>query len=360
MARDNNRIFYAVHAVGLAKFATTGVGDFKAASGVQSVGINTTFNLEQVFQLGQIEIYENIENIPDVEVTIEKVLDGAPLIQHLATQDASVGTLSGRFNNTRAMVNVAYYDDANSNASGVPLAQVHMSGMYVSSMNFSLPTDGNFTEACTLVGNDKTWSTGVGGDDLPYEEWGFGPTTYTDSGAPIAASGVQRRENLVMSGCIFPLEIPGMTVHSAGGYGGGENVLTGDKHAVHIQSINVATDLGRTELFELGKRGPYHRFADFPTEVTCSFEIVETELGDFIDAAAEGVNITDQKIFLLCSDGTRFDLGSNNKLASISSTGGETGGGNRTSTYNYSNFNRLTVVSKLDPVAGLRPDNFPT
>tara|TARA_R110000765_G_scaffold53309_5_gene106981 strand:+ start:985 stop:2067 length:1083 start_codon:yes stop_codon:yes gene_type:complete len=360
MARNNNRIFYAVHAVGLAKFATTGVGDYKAASGVQSVGINTTFNLEQVFQLGQIEIYENVENIPDVEVTIEKVLDGATLIQHLATADATVGTLAGRYNNNRAMVNVAYYDDANSNASGVPLAQVHMSGMYVSSMSFSLPTDGNFTESCTLVGNDKTWSTGVAGDDLPYNQWGFGPTSYTDTGAPVAASGVQRRENLVMSGCIFPTEIPGMTQHTVYGAGKGQNLLTGDKHAVHMQSINVATDLGRTELFELGKRGPYHRFADFPTEVTCSFEIVESELGDFIDAAAEGTNITDQTIFLLCSDGTRLDLGSNNKLASISSSGGETGGGNRTSTYNYSNFNKLTVSAKLDVVQGLKTATNPS
>ena len=359
MARNNNRIFYAVHAVGFSKFATTGANEYKPASGVQSVGINTTFNLEQVFQLGQIEIYENIENIPDVEVTIEKVLDGSPLIQHLSTQDATVGTLSGRYNNNRAMVNVAYYDDANSNASGTPLAEVHMSGMYVSSMNFSLPTDGNFTESCTLVGNDKVWSTGIGGDTIPYSKWGFAPSTYGDSGSPVAASGVQRRENLVMSGCIFPLEIPGMTAHSVYA-AGGENVLSGDKHSVHVQSINVATDLGRTELFELGKRGPYHRFADFPTEVTCSFEVVEKELGDFIDAAAEGVNITDQPIFLLCSDGTRLDLGTNNKLASISSTGGETGGGNRTSTYNYSNFNKLTVSAKLDPVVALQTATNPT
>jgi hypothetical protein len=356
----NNRVFYAVHAVGMAKFATTGVADYKPASGVQSVGINTTFNLEQVFQLGQLEIYENIENIPDVEVTIEKVLDGSPLIQHLGTQDATVGTLSGRYNNNRAMVNVAYYDDANSNASGTPLAQVHMSGMYVSSISFSLPTDGNFTESITLVGNDKVWSTGIAGDSIPYSSWGFGPSTYTDSSSPAAASGVMRRENLVMSGCIFPLELPGMTVHGTYGAGKGENVLSGDKYASHIQSINVSTDLGRTELFELGKRGPYHRFADFPTEVTCSFEIVENELGDFIDAASEGSNITDQSIFLLISDGTRIDLGGNNKLASISSSGGETGGGNRTSTYNYSNFNRLTISHALDPVVSLQTATNPS
>ena len=39
--------------------------------------MNSTFGLEQVFQLGQIEIYENIEGTPEVELTIEKVFDGA-------------------------------------------------------------------------------------------------------------------------------------------------------------------------------------------------------------------------------------------------------------------------------------------
>ncbi len=39
--------------------------------GVQSVSIGTTFNLEDVFHLGQLDAYENVEGIPDVEVSIE-------------------------------------------------------------------------------------------------------------------------------------------------------------------------------------------------------------------------------------------------------------------------------------------------
>ena len=38
------------------------------------------FNLEQAFELGQIQIYENIEGLHEVEVTMEKVLDGYPLL----------------------------------------------------------------------------------------------------------------------------------------------------------------------------------------------------------------------------------------------------------------------------------------
>lgn len=35
----------------------------------------------------------------------------------------------------------------------------------------------------------------------------------------------------------------------------------------HIQKINVSKDLGRTEIMELGRRGPYTRFVQFPVKV---------------------------------------------------------------------------------------------
>ena len=41
--------------------------------------------------------------------------------------------------------------------------------------------------------------------------------------------------------------------------------------------------------------------------------------------------------------GTVLNLGTANKLSSVSYTGGDTGGGNATVTYAYSNFNDLTV-----------------
>ena len=91
----NRRIFYACQAVGIASDGTT---DYEEVRGLQSVGINTTFNLQQVFEIGMISIYENIEGVADVEVTLEKVLDGFPLLYHLGTQGASSSTLVGRSN----------------------------------------------------------------------------------------------------------------------------------------------------------------------------------------------------------------------------------------------------------------------
>ena len=59
-----------------------------------------------------------------------------------------------------------------------------------------------------------------------------------------------------------------------------------------------------------------------------------------------------QAIDLYLREGARFDLGNKNKLASVTYGGGDAGGGNATVTYNYSNFNRLSVRHLQDP-AGL-------
>ena len=87
----NNRIFYAIHAVAVKENGTTPSneivpiiagedvvpsGRWEVVRGAQSVGMTTTFNYEQVFQLGQVEVYEYVELQPEIEFTIERVLDG--------------------------------------------------------------------------------------------------------------------------------------------------------------------------------------------------------------------------------------------------------------------------------------------
>ena len=331
---NNNRIFYAVHQAG---FSLIGAEDYTAVHGLQSVGITTTFNLEQVFELGQIELYENIENIPDIEVTLEKVLDGHPLIYELATSGATSNTLSGRSNN-QTDFSLSIFPDTYDAASGAnAITQVYCSGVYVSALTYTFPVDGNCTESVTLVGNDKTWASGAA---ITFD--GAFPVTLDD--APLATDGVQRRENVVMGAgagaSTFPTEIEGIN-------SSGKNISNGSTFNAHIQTITVSTNLGREELFELGRRGPYYRFVSFPTEVTCSIDITSSQ-GDLVDAQADpagGTNLTDQTIIIKTDDGTVVNLGTNNKLASVSYTGGDAAGGNVVTTYNYSNFNALTVTS---------------
>jgi hypothetical protein len=348
----NNRIYYAIQQVQLGESTNKTL-----VHGLQSVGITTNFNLEQVFELGQLAIYQNIENIPDIEVTLNKVLDGYPLLYVLATEKGSaINTslvavspdLAGR-SNSRVDMTLSIYPDTNTSATGTSIANVVCSGMYVSSVSYTFPVDGNFTEDLTLVGNNKVWGSTTSG--------GF--TGNDDS--PLAAEGVNRRQHLQMPACRFPTQIPGIT-----GSGVNQLVGNGSGHNVHFQNITVSTDLGREAIQELGTFAPYHRYVTFPVEVTCEFEVIAVN-GDSINATESGYytgtqesysvataastgcdnprfNLLNQKIYLETCEGTKLHLGTKNKLTSVNYTGGDTGGGNVTVTYSYSNYNDLIVA----------------
>jgi hypothetical protein len=363
----NNRIFYACQKAGI---APAGSYAFRTIRGLQTFGITTTFNLEQVFEIGQLAIYENIEGIPDVEVTLEKVMDGFSPVYLLATQGSPNSTLVGR-SNAICNLGVAIYADTAQSAYGAPLQEVHMSGMYVSSLGYNVTVDGNATESVTLVGNNKVW-VGVAGETVgTFTEYvnPAGGSIQNNDDQPMAISGsggVNRREDVLFGSnleahTILPPEIPGIIDK---GLGSGTNELDGDGHyGAHIQSINITADLGREELFELGRKGTYHRFVTFPVEVTSEITIIGTS-GDMISATEEGIysvagpcgryNLLDQWIILRLCEGLQVDCGSKNKLSTVGVTGGDAGGGNVEITYTYTNFNDMDVQHPLDPDATTR------
>ena len=106
----------------------------------------------------------------------------------------------------------------------------------------------------------------------------------------------------------------------------------------------MSTDFGQENIQELGRFGPYARYATFPIEVTCEFEVIATS-GDLINVSGNAPNLVGRDIRIQDTAGTILDLtGSTpNKLSSVSYSGGDTGGGNATITYSYSNFNVLLV-----------------
>lgn len=364
----NNRVYYAIQAAAMGRTPA-------AVRGLQSVGVTTNFNLEQVFELGQQAIYQNVEGIPDVEVTLNKVLDGSKSLYVFATESSSgLGansgalaaenpTLAGRSNARTDLYLGVFKDTLTSAKSGYPDAVMACSGLYVSSISYTFPVDGNFTEDLTLVGNSKIWSAGSA---LNVIHNVFG-TFATNNDEPDALTGVQRRQHLNMPNCRFPAQIPGIT-------SGGLNEVTtgGSGYKVHFQNITVSTDLGREPMFELGTMAAFHRYVTFPVEVTSEFEVLGGASGDAISAsesgyyiAASGIsntlssdlpglsssgctaryNLRDNSIYLETCEGTKIWLGHKNKLTSVNYTGGDTGGGNVSITYSFQTFNDFTVAS---------------
>lgn len=292
--------------------------------GVQSVDISTTFNLEQIFEFGQAEVYENVEGIPEVEITVERVLDGTRPLYFMATQDGA-GDLIGAVQNYAFNWALNIYNDNQFRASGTARQSVFGSGFVISNFTYTLPVDGNFTESITAVGSVKTWLNSAGTPDAAF--------TGVADNATVIGSGVQRREDYNITLSEVPTDLPGVNTTGAG---------NGAALVEHLQTITITVDVGREELFELGRKTPFFRTITFPIDVSTSFEVITAE-GDLIESTDANDNLTNQQITVVIADGMTFNMGNQNKLLSVEFGGGDTGGGSDTVTYNYQTSNAFTV-----------------
>lgn len=353
----NNRIYYASQAVQLRPTDAAGsaFGYWYHPLAVQSVGMTTNYTTEQTFQLGTVELYDNVETIPEVEVTINKIIDStAPL--YLMCMGGNTG-ISGAdsqnlvsLSNNRVHFRLGIYGDDQQYISGGATSSVLCSGMYLSSFNYTFPVDGNATEEVTLVGNSKIWNTGsVPGVQTSNFAAGniFAPGQIVSNINPSVSSGILRRQYLNVLESTLPLGSGG--IRSAAGT------------LPHIQNITISANLGREQINQLGKFGPYCRYATFPIEVTSEFEIIAQD-GDGMDAkdfandtfcGSLKKNLINKTIVINVCDADSantnnsmsFNLGSKNTLTSINYTGGDTGGGNATITYGFRNFNNFTITA---------------
>jgi len=315
------RIFYAVQALGI---DNSDAGSITWMKGVQSVGITTNFNLEQAFELGQLAIYQNIQNVPEIEVTAEKVIDGQTLLYSAAVQAGNAASgLVPATSQTAGLYLVIFDNTTKSSASGVPIGLVWCSGMRPSNVSYKFPVEGKSTESITFVGNDKKWIyPGNSGSNYPSIE-------NTGNYHAPTSSGIFRRQHFVASGSAFPVEV-------LAAVGSGK-----------VQNISVAADIKRENIFELGAFRPYTKYANFPIAVTTDFEVVALS-GDLVTAVGDYPALADNSIKLYFNNGgstLSLDMGTKNKLTSVNYTGGDTGGGNATITYSYQGFNFLTVTT---------------
>ena len=342
----NKRIIYSCHSVAIASEGTTA---FTAVHGVQTLGMNTNFSIENLYEIGKLAIYANIEGLPEVEITMERFLDGHPLAYHLATSGATDSSLIGRSNKRCNLINSIYVDTQQA-ASGTPIGQVYFSGLYVSSLGYSFQTEGQFRESISFVGNNKRWILNtINSTGSPYSVTGG----FTPSDAPLAAEGVNYRPDFDRTNTRLPKQIPGVNTST----GVMNETDSSGLSKVVLQSINVNANLGRDEILELGKKGPYFRFISFPVEVTCEIGILSRE-GDGIQAdETSDTNTQDETITILTAEGTKLSLGSYCRLRSVSVSGGDAGASNSNQliTYNYFTQNDLNVQHTADVTVGLRP-----
>lgn len=304
----SNRIFYASHAV-----SVNGV----TVPGAQSVSVNTNYNLEQIFQLGRLAIYDNIATDPEVEVTLNKVLDGHSLIWTLATGG---GAIIDSANDRSNLVLGVGSDTADAIAANT--TAITMTGCFVNSLNYTFPVDGNFTEEVTFVGSNKS----VGGAALAPAE--TAPNTR-----------VRRRQHFMQhdgTNTILPVEI----------------------RTKRLSQATISTSFNREKMFALGEFSPFHRYVNFPIEVTVSFDVIQdgnvgTTLAgtdfDEVHTSCDGLDNAKSTIKIgICDEGGatpvyQFNLGSGCSVQSVSYSGGDTGGGNVTETWTYITYNDLDI-----------------
>lgn len=384
----NTRVFYATQGVVVGDFKATSIvdswqagdsyldgdGKLMVAHGLQSIGVSTNFNLEQIFELGQLSLYENFEEVPEIEVTFEKVLDGYSLIYHLGTVDATNPTLTGR-SEARADVRMAIglTADTSIQSGNSGVAELYCSGMYINAVSYNLATDGNFTESTTFVGNDKQWYSGSENGILVSAKAIISAFTTSIFGndAPVSPdNSVLRRQNVVIGSAglgmasgtfrtVVPDFIEGTTTGATGvtdplnGNGLNSNcsyIDDSDANKVHLNSASISVDLGRESINELGSKAPYSRYVSFPVDVTCDIEVTAIG-GDNVDAAEEAKNLSDHSIQFVLDDSTVLQLGNKNKLTSVTYGGGDAGGGNATISYSMTNSNDFVVLHSGDPIS---------
>jgi len=317
----SKRIFYASHAVEVTNsLATVFTG---AVPGAQSVSINTNYNLEQVFQLGRLALYDNFPANPEVEVTINKALDGYPLIWNYFTGVNSKSLQEA--SNDQATITLGVGDDDDADGVIGPLnTAITMTGCYVSSLNYTFPVEGNFTEELSFVGNHKV----AGG--------------FLSAPPPEDPSlRIIRRQNFRMDDSVLPNGIADRC----------------------LQNVTISADLGREAIYCLGDYGAFHRYVNFPLEITVAFDVHQKaeapicgpDLDAFnVEQCRAPVGIEKEEIIIrICRTlegeaavqiAYEFDLGSGCALQSVSYSGGDTGGGNVTETHTYITYNELTIT----------------
>jgi hypothetical protein len=340
----NRRIYYAVAGAAITPDGIASVTSSHIIHGLQSCSNDSNLNLEKIFEIGQSSEYEQIENLPEVTVSLSKVLDGYCPMYLLASNGATGATLASRAD-TQSIFRLFIYPDDHVSASGTALQQLTVSGSYINSVNYNFSVDDNFTEELTLGSSSRNWKG---------SSFDFSGEMFDNTDQPLAitgSGGVNRREDLIFSpvagGTVLPADVAGIT-------SSGTNEVSNGTFGAAVQSISVSVDMGREDILELGRFKEYAKLRNPVVDVNTEIEVI-SKTGDLFNISEEGNNTTNRAISIKTREGLALDLGSTNRLQSVSFGGFDAGGGNATATYSFSNANFFTVQHPQDITTALRP-----
>lgn len=344
-----NRIFYANQ--GLYCKPTADAGAYEFVRGVQSADDSYDHPEEPVNHWGMVGAYEIADGISTVTFNCSKVLDGCIPIGLLSTEGSASAGLTSRSEKSCVMA-VGIYPSDLDYISGTPTRVIEYSGLQMTNWSFEFNVDGPFTETMSFEGNYAEWSLGSA------PKYGTFPTNPTSSGLsePCAltacSGGVQFRENLRFTGTyptLLPTYIPGVT-------SSGTVTYSGSCPSVPIQSVSVSVDLSREQVNQLGCKNAFARFPTFPVDVSTEITIFAqsghtlqvTELGAYT-VGCERTNAPSSRLRFATDSGLTIDLGTKNKLTSVTQAFGDTGGTNGTYTLSFTNKSVMSVFHVNDP-----------
>jgi hypothetical protein len=331
-----------------------GVGLFangKQLNRVTAFGATGTLSKEEVFELGNPDIIEIVEDSPEVSMTIDANEYGSlDTIKHLAGLD-EIPVEGIKFSEVFENANVPIWNYVKENADTETVYTQLMTGAVLTNYSANFSTDGNSTESFSLTADNKTWLLNEGRHvvlaKLSYTEgnwvWGGGGSLFTiakvmsvshggrilsaneyvnDTTLPsknivITIDGSKQSDKVyaVFAGEytekedeFIPSE-PSPTTHkdTIKRRGHIEVYLYNEEEEIKVtpaQSVSIDASLNREDIPALGFKRFYDRPLALPIDVTASIDVIFTDL----DLFAELVG-ADSDEDVLSLDGFRNDLG---------------------------------------------------
>lgn len=323
---DNNRVFYACQAVAFDKMhSLNGSPSIAYLEGVQSVSLSSSADTEQVFQFGEIGIFENYATRTggDGEITIEKFI--------AASGQGSIGAmLCASGDNQPLTSGCSYYLYASGIGSPTSTSEGFgaMAAKKLTVKVFILPeTSTNFSGG-SEAGKVITFNSGIVSEySISAQIDGPATESVTFSCFNFGQDATSNAISAQNTGSEIAKFSSTGTVVKRGKISG-----TGSD----ADSISYSVSIGNEDLFNLGSLDPYARVPTFPASVTAEI----TEKADSAFNTQAGGNATS----LSTSFGGLQVTVDQMVLTNTSFGGGDAAGGNATITKTYNGFNNFKIV----------------